>query len=181
MPPAGSARVRESRIAKFLQWDEKEIKKILVRLHALGLVEYKVSTAKSQVTLLRERVPEQNFAIDQKAFEFRKERALARMHAILAYLKEDVECREVFIRQYFNETGARPCGHCDRCLQADKRGTKWLKAIYKVLDDREGITVKDFLSNYNTEHQSSIKKELQQLADENRIKIVEDRIYRNQQ
>ena len=55
----------------------------------------------------------------------------------------------------------------------------WIKAIYKTLDDRDGITVKDFLAAYQTEQQPSIKKELQQLADENRIHIVEDRIYRS--
>jgi len=170
--------IQESKLAKFLQWDEKEVKKLLVRLHALGLVEYRTPTARNQVTLLRERVPEQNFVIDQRAFDFRKDRAFARMHSILAYLKDDVECREVFIRRYFDEMEATPCGHCDRCLQHVPVKTKWIQAIYKTLDDHEGITVKDFLARYNTTQQPSLKKELQQLAEENMIRIVEDRIYR---
>src|SRR5690625_5961711 len=28
---------------------------------------------------------------------------------------ETKECREVFLRNYFGETGARPCGRCDNC------------------------------------------------------------------
>ena len=171
--------IQETRLAKFLQWDEKKVKKHLIRLHALGLIDYRTGTAQNQVTLLRERVPEQNFSINLTAYAFRKERAFARMHSILSYLKDDVVCREVFIRQYFDELDAQPCGHCDRCLQHTPVATKWMKAIYKALDDRDGITVKDFLAAYQTEHQPSIKKELQQLAEENRIQIVEDRIYRS--
>ena len=101
------------------------------------------------------------------------------MNSILAYLKDDVVCREAFIRQYFDEHDTQLCGHCDRCLQDQPKKTNWLELIYKVLDDREGITVKDFLGQYKTEHQPAIKSELRQLADENKIKIVEDKIYRS--
>jgi len=170
--------IREEKIAQFLQWDSKKVKKHLVRLHALGVVEYRTSTARNQITLLRERVPEQNFSINLKAYAFRKERAFARMNSMLGYLKEEVECREVFIRNYFDEPDAQRCGHCDRCLQVDQGGAKWIKAIYKVLNDRDGITIKDFLAQYNHQQQPSIKQELQQLADENRIWIIEDKIYR---
>ena len=170
--------IREEKIAQFLQWDSKKVKKHLVRLHALGVVEYRTSAARNQITLLRERVPEQNFSINLKAYAFRKERAFARMNSMLGYLKEEVECREVFIRNYFDEPDAQRCGHCDRCLQVDQGGAKWIKAIYKVLNDRDGITIKDFLAQYDHQQQPSIKQELQQLADENRIWIVEDKIYR---
>lgn len=171
--------IQESRIAKFLDWSIAEVRKQLTRLHAMGLVDYKSSTAKSQITLLRERVPEQNFTIDLKAYNFRKDRAIARMNSMLAYLKDDVSCRETFIRQYFDEQDVQPCGHCDRCLSSQPKQASWLEMIYKILDDREGITVKDFLGQYKTEHQPAIKSELRQLADENKIKIVEDKIYRS--
>jgi superfamily II DNA helicase RecQ len=101
------------------------------------------------------------------------------MNSILAYLRDDLTCREVFIRQYFDETDALACGHCDRCLQNQPVKTRWINAIYKALDDMDGITVKDFLARYQTEQQPYLRKELQQLADENRIHIVEDRIYRS--
>jgi ATP-dependent DNA helicase RecQ len=170
--------IQESRIAKFLDWSIAEVKKQLTRLHALGLVDYKNTTTKNQITLLRERVSEQNFNIDLKAYNFRKERAFARMHSLLAYLKDDVTCRETYIRQYFDELDAGQCGHCDRCLSLQTKQPNWLELIYKTLDDREGITVKDFLGQYKTEYQPAIKSELRQLADENKIKIVEDKIYR---
>ena len=50
--------------------------------------------------------------------------------------------------------------------------------IYEALKDKEGITVKDLLAIYATNQQVEIKKELRQLAEENKIRIVEDKIYR---
>ena len=172
-------RIKEQQIAKHLKWSVEVVKQKLVRLRALGLIDYTVSASGNQITFLRERVPLANFKIDEKEYLFRKTRAFARMESMIAYLDEDVVCREVFIRKYFNETDTLPCGRCDRCLKNQIGSEPWLKAIYKTLVDKNGITVKDFLAEYKTEQQPSVKKELQQLADEHKIKIVEDKIYRS--
>ena len=171
--------IHESRLAKVLKWEEGVVRKGLQRMHSLGLAEYRVPTAKSQVTLLRERVPEKNFTIDLASYHFRKDRALTRMGYMLDYLKDELACREMFICHYFDEPAAAPCGHCDRCLQREKGNQNQVLNIYSALRDVEGITVKDFLAQYTIEQQPSVKKELQQLSDENRIKIVEDKIYRS--
>lgn len=174
-----SVHIRENKLAKHLQWQEKEVKSVLVRLHALGLIEYRSATASSQITLLRERVPEDHFTLDIRAYQFRKDRAIARMQAMIAYLQDDVHCREVFIRNYFDETEAKPCGHCDRCIKGKGGRVQWHEALYRALEAPDGIMVKDFLAGYNISHQETIKKELQQLAEEHKIHIAEDRIYRN--
>ena len=170
--------IQESRIAQSLKWDEQEVINQLIRLNAVGLVDYWRPSTKSQITLLRERIPEKNFTIDQKAYEFRKDRAQVRMESMLQYLKDEVPCRESFILQYFGEETDTRCGHCDRCLQEKKTTTGWTAAIYNALENQEGITVKDFLASYQLQHQSSVREELFHLVDENKIKIVEDRIYK---
>ncbi len=172
-------RIREDKIAKHLHWDAREVKRLLTRLKALELIDYRESTERSQVTLLRERVPLINFTIDEINYKFRKERAFARMKSMIDYLADEVECREVFIRQYFNESDALPCGHCDRCLNDQTGNDLALNSVYKALADKNGITIKDFLAEYQTEQQPFVKKELRQLSDERKIKIVEDKIYRN--
>ncbi|MEP6646787.1 MAG: ATP-dependent DNA helicase RecQ [Saprospiraceae bacterium] len=170
--------IQENRLARFLNWDEKEVIQLLNKLKDQGLIEYSRSNSKNQITLLRERVPEQNFNIDMKSYLFRKEKAISRMKTMIAYLGEEVECREIFIRKYFGENTTAPCGHCDRCLQKEKQNVSWLENITHILKEHDGITVKDFLAQYKTEQQVSVKKELRQLADENKIRIVEDKIYR---
>jgi ATP-dependent DNA helicase RecQ len=174
-----SVQINESRLAKFLQWTESQVIKQLQRLHLLGLMEYRKPTAASQLTLLRERVPENNFTIDQKAYAFRKERAIFRMNSMIHYLEDDVPCREWYIREYFDEKDDHYCGKCDRCLEREGIKTKKSAGIYQAIQDKSGITVKDFLANYATEQQSVVKKELRQLAEENKIKIVEDKIYKS--
>ena len=173
------AHIQEGRLARFLNWTEDEVIGQLKQLAHDGLIFYKRPSGKNQITLLRERVPEENFTIDQKAYALRKEVAIRRMNALIAYLQDDVVCREVFIRQYFNEIDARPCGRCDRCRHSRSYHVSWLDDIHKTLNEQDGITVKDFLSKYHIDQQGTVKKELRQLADEHKIRIIEDKIYRS--
>lgn len=170
--------IQESKLARFLNWNEDEVIKKLNQLQQDGLIEYKRPSGKNQVTLLRERVPEENFTIDQKAYLFRKELAIRRMNSMIAYLQDDVECREVFIRKYFDEDEAQNCGKCDRCRSRQKYHSSWLDNIHQALGEHDGITVKDFLGRYHIDQQVQIKKELRQLAEEHKIRIVEDKIYK---
>ena len=172
--------IQESRLARFLKWSEADVISQLNYLRQEGLIDYRRPSAKNQITLLRERVPEQNFAIDEKAYHFRKEKALERMRSMISYLSEGVECREVYIRNYFDEAGAIPCGHCDRCRGKQKYNTSWVDNIHQVLSDKDGITVKDFLAKYHTDQQGQIRNELRQLADEHKIRIIEDKIFRSE-
>jgi ATP-dependent DNA helicase RecQ len=169
--------IQENKLAKYLQWTEAQVTRQLNRLHALELIDYKKAASGSQVTLLRERVPENNFTIDQKAYSFRKDRAMARMNSMIQYLGDEIPCREWYIRSYFDEKDDQYCGHCDRCLARNGEKKSKPAGIYKAIQDKSGITVKDFLANYATEQQPAIKKELRQLADENKIRIIEDKIY----
>ncbi len=169
--------IAENRLAKFLNWPLAQVIKQLQRLHAQGVVDYRKPEAKEQITLLRERVPEQNFTIDQRAYAFRKERAINRMNFMIGYLDEEVACRENFIRSYFDDVSSEPCGKCDQCIQRKNETKRSGKGIYQALQDKEGITVKDFLANYQLEQQGPVKQQLRQLAEENKIRIIDDKIY----
>lgn len=172
--------IQESKLAKFLSWTEQEVIQQLTLLHNQELIDYRRPSTKNQLTLLRERVPEQNFTIDQKAYAFRKEKAIARMNSMIGYLKDEVECREIFIRNYFDEPDATTCEQCDRCRARQKQNESWEQLINKSLREHDGITVKDFLAQYQVAQQGYIKKELRQLVDEHKIRIVEDKIYRSE-
>jgi len=41
---------------------------------------------------------------------------LAKLEKMNLFINSDT-CREVFLRNYFGETGNKPCGHCDNCLK----------------------------------------------------------------
>ncbi len=172
--------IQESKLARYLGISEAEVVRQLQMMENKGIVDYAKPVTKSQLTLLRERVPEQNFTIDMKAYEKRKAKAFERMRSMIAYLDENLSCREKFIRHYFDETDANDCGKCDRCRSREKRHESWIETIYQTLKDHDGITVKDFLAKYQTAQQGTIKKELRQLAEEHKIRIEEDKIFRAQ-
>ena len=174
-----SVRIQESKLARFLQWTEDEVVSQLKLLHQQGLLEYSRPSGKSQIILLRDRVPENLFVVDKKSLEVRKQRALERMEWMIRYLGEDIICREQFIRQYFGETEAQICGQCDSCKKVLAGTSIKPHSIYQQLHDVNGITVKDFLARYQAEEQSLVRKELRQLADEHKIRIVEDKIFRS--
>lgn len=56
----------------------------------------------------------QRFQIDHKEAYFYKKVLTEKLHYIQRYA-ETSDCREVFLRNYFGETGCKPCGKCDNC------------------------------------------------------------------
>ena len=103
---------------------------------------------------------------------------MSRMNSMIAYLGDEVPCREWYIRDYFDEQSDQYCGHCDRCLSRTGSKKQIPSVIYKAIQDKSGITVKDFLASYAAEQQADVKNELRHLADENKIRIIEDKIYK---
>jgi ATP-dependent DNA helicase RecQ len=45
-------------------------------------------------------------------------------------------CREVYLRNYFGDTSAKPCGHCDNCLksESDKTSTPTSEEIEMIFE-----------------------------------------------
>ncbi|MEX2362727.1 MAG: RecQ family ATP-dependent DNA helicase [Balneolaceae bacterium] len=50
-------------------------------------------------------------------------------------------CREVYLRNYFGDTNAAPCGHCDNCLKTSSKSieikSEEIKAIHDLLVDEQ--------------------------------------------
>ena len=53
--------------------------------------------------------------LDREALTARKERAVERLDAMLAYLSPETRCRESALLAYFGERDHAACGNCDRC------------------------------------------------------------------
>lgn len=51
-------------------------------------------------------------------------------------------CREVYLRNYFGDTSAKPCGHCDNCLRSESDNisppnSEDIKLIYNLLKEEQ--------------------------------------------
>lgn len=78
------------------------------------------------------------------------------------------ECREMYFRTYFGDSGAEPCGHCDNCLKPDSEYKKInAKDIYAVMDVLNGgeYTVVD-LQNLTSIHKKKVVSVLRHLIQE---------------
>lgn len=95
----------------------------------------------------------------------------------LEYMKgyaESSGCREVYLRYYFGETDAEPCGHCDNCLRQDTPGTERLpdlSALRKALQEPKSIPE---LSVESGESVEDIKRWIRLLIREDRVVVVDD-------
>lgn len=107
--------IREGQLANFLHVPQKQLVFMLDKLHKDAIIRYKPQKDAPQLTFLVERLPEKEMTIDQKRYQFLKERQKKRMERAL-YYAETLQCRNQLLLAYFDEQGASKCGHCDVCM-----------------------------------------------------------------
>ena len=91
-----------------------EVKRWLTKLHREAVIDYKAGTEGNFITLMEDRLGSQQFTIDEKTYNMRRDRASHRLTEIVAMLFGQ-QCRQQYILKYFGED-TQPCGHCDVCL-----------------------------------------------------------------
>lgn len=138
-----SISIKEEYLAELLRKPKAEINQHLRELQKDNIIEYIEASDQPRITLLRERVQSDNFNIDQKIFQFRKERKRQGIDQILAYINT-TECRQRFLINYFDDQLEVDCGVCDRCKEAGRK--KMGRADYLSLRKRifEKLKVKEY-------------------------------------
>jgi ATP-dependent DNA helicase RecQ len=63
----------------------------------------------------------QKLQIDHKRTYHYRDVLLKKLEYMAGYATTN-GCREVYLRNYFGETGAKPCGNCDNCVSVQKSG-----------------------------------------------------------
>lgn len=106
---------------------------ILQFLHRQNVISYQAQTAAPRLTFIQYRYDAASLPIQVAALKWRKERDSKALEAMLAYAKLRHECRMAFIQQYFDERGAKPCGHCDNCKRESKPSPDIREKIYNLL------------------------------------------------
>lgn len=84
-------------------------------------------------------------------------------------------CREVYLRNYFGDTGAKPCGHCDNCLKAASDKTaqptnEEIEAVFKLLVSQEK-TVPE-LCKATDQPKVKVVKAIQHLINEEKVTTI---------
>ena len=114
-------KISESQLASQINITEMEVIKQLNYLQKNKLLTYVPSNDKPTLTLLTERMHENNLFIDTRHINQRRAVITQQINAMLDFVQQRKICRQVFICRYFDEKEVSNCGRCDFCIQEKKK------------------------------------------------------------
>ncbi len=112
--------ISEKLLAGLLKKEVDVVKQQLQELHNYRLLDYQPQKDTPQLYFLKPRIKTENLSIDMVAYEQRRLQYEKRCRQMISYVKEKQACRSQLIGQYFGDTGIKPCGICDNCLEQKK-------------------------------------------------------------
>ena len=111
--------IREGNLANFLEVPVEDLRRLLGKMRAEGVVDYTPEREGAQLVFLEERIDPDNLRIDERQYNFLKERARHRIDTMIAYCASDDRCRSQRLLAYFGEQEAPVCGICDVCRRRE--------------------------------------------------------------
>ncbi|MES2560563.1 MAG: ATP-dependent DNA helicase RecQ [Bacteroidota bacterium] len=108
--------ISEKLLAQREKRDEPQLRKQLIQLHQLGVIDYQPQKDQPQLTFLHNRVDADTIDFRKSLLQKRKVTATEKLKAMLDYAKNSAVCRSKKIVSYFDEYSSEDCGVCDVCL-----------------------------------------------------------------
>lgn len=113
--------ISETALARAFFIDQKEIVGLLQQLHERTILIYEKQKDKPQLTFLTPRFVASQLPIDTQLLAERKQRAMTKVQAMVAYVQNPIQCRTRLLQAYFGEEPAGACGVCDNCIKQKPR------------------------------------------------------------
>ncbi len=163
-------KVKERQFANFLKISVGELVNAFHFLHKENIIDYHPQKDKPQLIFLEERLAAENLLLDQKMYNFRKERQQFRIDKAVAYAQSPV-CRSQQLLLYFGEKDSSPCGICDVCLGRTKVDLnpddyhRYKQKIELVLK-REQLSEAELVDSFSPKRQNQVIRALSFLIDE---------------
>ncbi len=126
--------VYEKILSDFIKMPHVELVTSLQELHQKGIIDYKPTSEKPQIFLLKNRMYNDDFFVDVNAMNIRKAEATKRTRAIENYVTNAAFCRSKIIGNYFGEKNAEDCGICDNCINNTE--AKLSTEDFKIVSDK---------------------------------------------
>ena len=124
--------VYESRLAIFMQTDMATVKADLQKLNNYAIISYSAQKEKPQITLLQNRMYNDNYQLNTVDYLKRKQNFEDRVNAMIGYIKKESGCRSQHIAGYFTPVKINACGICDNCINE--------KALHITTEEFNAIT-----------------------------------------
>ena len=108
-------RVEIKILSKALKTGESNVRKQLIQLQKLGIVDYIPSSSLPTVSFLRERPPQDHFSLHPSIYAERKIKYKEQIQRVIELI-DCTKCNSQYIINYFNQQ-SKKCGHCNPCIQ----------------------------------------------------------------
>ncbi|HEY2347403.1 MAG TPA: ATP-dependent DNA helicase RecQ [Puia sp.] len=172
--------INEKVLASILKWDLEQVLKGLYQLHKFQIVYYDPQKETPQLFFNQPRRKSADIWIDEKAYDFRKNQYINRVHGILEYVRT-AGCRSISIVEYFGEKGAEKCGICDNCVKNEKGklSASEFDSIYQKLKSGTqtgSVTAKVLFEMFLDIHPDHLRKVIDFMQAENKLVVDEDGI-----
>ena len=109
--------IDEERIARRCGKTRQQIYEDLQALTRMRVARYMPARKTSQLTWLDDRQRPADLIIRPEVYGQRRDDLSHRIESVIAYCKNDTDCRSRQLLDYFGERHADDCGHCDVCLK----------------------------------------------------------------
>ena len=148
-------------IALYSGYPVEKVREELKHLWRQHIIRYVPSSYSPILTMLSDRLKEEDLYIAPESYLIRKQYAVERAEAMMNYALAKEGCRSRYIQEYFGEKGAGECGVCDLCLARRKRkgevaqsGVVTSLEVLRVIADKGGLSPRDLVREFAAEPES---------------------------
>ncbi|MBK7007553.1 MAG: RecQ family zinc-binding domain-containing protein [Saprospiraceae bacterium] len=155
-----------------LETDISRIGFLLKVLHQEGIVDYLPSQEFPEIVLLLDRPNDNDFRIDELAYEALKTVAGKRLMAMQQYFLAP-KCRQMMLLEYFGEK-AQSCGICDVCLGSQEISytvEEKRMALISIQKLQAGTKVGQWLTSWPLNRRKRMQQCLEDLNSEGFIEV----------
>ncbi|MBP5360187.1 MAG: RecQ family ATP-dependent DNA helicase [Bacteroidaceae bacterium] len=108
--------IEEVLLAQRTALNHSEVYEALLTLNSMGIIYYIPFKHVAHLTFLQSRVETDEITFSTEVYEHRRMELVQRVNAMIRYLTAKTTCRSRLLLEYFGQTDASDCGHCDTCL-----------------------------------------------------------------
>ncbi|HFC01301.1 MAG TPA: RecQ family ATP-dependent DNA helicase, partial [Phaeodactylibacter sp.] len=167
-------------MAKMLKMPREVLQQDLLKMQAIGIIDFRPEKDKPQLIFTQEKVAPENLTIDFQAFNFRKKKHLERLQKVIGYA-ENAICRSQQLLAYFGEKDSEKCGVCDVCLERTKvdlakdEYERYRTKIQQELKDKP-LTINELVEVFAINKQAKVLRSIEHLMDEGELDKVDDKL-----
>ena len=107
--------IEEVLLAQRTKLSAQEVYQALITLSNFGIIHYIPFKRVAHITFMQSRVDTDEVAFSNEVYEHRRMELVQRVQAMIRYITAQSTCRSRLMLEYFGQTDAADCGHCDVC------------------------------------------------------------------